>query len=129
MTGILRYSPKLSGARISDKWWLIVDCDPEIGRYYRHLFRLGTHRVNTLHRPAWVEHITVIRDEEPPHKHLWEAHAGDEVGFEVGSQVHTDGSYFWLDVNCPAALDIREELGLPRQPLVPLHLSIGHGVG
>lgn len=126
--GTLRYSPKLLGDRKSSKWWLILDCDEELGRYYRWLHHTWSHRCDKLMRPAWDAHITVVRDEEPleDRKHLWERYSGELVEFTLNPYVGTNGDYFWLDVFCPRLLDIREELGLPRDPLYPLHLSIGH---
>ncbi len=125
--GILRYSPKLLG-KSSSKWWLVIDCDPELGKYYRHLFHLMSYRCYKLQRPAWECHITVIRDEEPPNKELWEKYANQEVEFNVSSEVKDNGDYHWYQVECNLALDIRQELGLIREPQYPLHLSIGHGI-
>ena len=34
--GTLRYSPKRQSS--DQHWWLVLDCDPEIGEYYRHLY-------------------------------------------------------------------------------------------
>ena len=125
-TGTLRYSPKLLGTP-SSKWWLVIDCDPEFGKYYRNLYYLSTHKCHKLQRPAWESHITVIRDEEPTNKPLWEKYNGITLEFNVITQINTNGYYYWFTVECDKALDIREELGLPRQPAIPLHVSIGHG--
>lgn len=127
MIGVLRYSPKLIGAS-SSKWWLVIDCDPALGKYYRHLFYLMTNRCYKLQRPAWESHITVIRDEEPPNKSNWERYASQEIEFEIIPEVETNGEYYWFPVECVKALDIRVELGLNREPIHPLHISIGHGV-
>lgn len=128
--GTLRYSPKRLGEadKASPNWWLILDCDEGIGKYYRFLYHLSRHRVESLLKPAWASHVTVIRDEEPPDelKPLWEKYAGAVVEFDYDGHVHDNGNYFWIDVDCPQLLDIRVELGLPREPLYPLHLSIGH---
>jgi hypothetical protein len=126
-TGTLRYSPKLLGDRSSDKWWFVVDCDPEIGKYYRHLFWLSTHKTYRPWRPAWREHITVIRNEEPPDPSSWEKYAGQTIEFWYNVLPETNGSYWWLNVQCEKLLEIREELGLPRHPTIPLHLSVCHG--
>lgn len=127
-TGVIHYSPKLIGPRVSDKWWMIIDCDPEIGRYLRHLYHLSRYRCETLSRPAWKEHITVIRDEEPLQslQPLWEAYQGCTIDFLWDLTVHTDGVYYWVPIQCSFALEMREELGLARNPYFPLHLSIAH---
>jgi hypothetical protein len=70
--GTIRYSPKLLGERRSENWWVVVDSDEQIGRYYRHLYWLDRWKTDEMSRPAWDAHITVIRDEEPPHKEFWE---------------------------------------------------------
>ena len=124
--GRLRYSPKLLGDRKSEKWWLVVDCDDSIGQYHRHLYWVHTYRTHKLVRPAWKEHITVIRNEEPPDKRHWEQYDGEVVEFSYDFSAQTNGEYWWLRVDCPRLLEIREELGLSREPLIPLHLSIGH---
>lgn len=123
--GVLRYSPKLIGNR-NEKWWLVVDCDEEIGRYFRSLYDLAAYRTDSLQRPSWSSHITVIRDEEPPNKQLWELYAGAKVEFMCFLPVRTDGYYYWLDVRCERLLNLREELGLPRQPEMGFHISVGH---
>src|SRR5947207_1267141 len=45
-TGVLCYSPTLKGSLArrdggTTKWWLILDCDPDLGRYFRHLFHIA----------------------------------------------------------------------------------------
>ena len=127
--GKLRYSPQLVGSRAdSFSWWLVVDCDPEIGRYYRHLFSLAHYKCQNIQRAAWAEHISVIRNEEPPEdkKGLWKKYEGLVVPFQYCPSIRGDGLYFWLDVDCDFLLDIREEIGLSRLPEYPLHLTVGN---
>jgi len=126
--GTLRYSPQLTGER-SESWWLILDCSPQIGAYYRHLFKMGHYHCKKLQAPSWAEHITVVRNEEPPIKAPWKAHETKEIEFTYTTDYFgTDGVYVWLDVECEQLLDIREELGLVRTPIYPLHLTIGNVV-
>jgi hypothetical protein len=126
--GILRYSPKLLGEKSSDKWWVVLDCDDAIGKYYRHLFNLESFNCQTLQRPAWREHVTVIRDEEPPEdrKQFWNKYAGLTVEYEYHLPPQTNGIYWWLSVSCDFLLNLREELGLAKMPSIPLHLSFAH---
>lgn len=128
--GTLRYSPRLLGDKHPEKpkWWLILDCDQEVGRYYRELYFIAHCRGDKLIRPAFREHITVVRDEEPPDdkKPLWWKYNREVVEFTLPHHVGNNGDYFWIDVYCPRLLDIREELGLRRSPHWPLHFSIGH---
>lgn len=123
-TGILRYSPQLLGKSPS-KWWLVLDCDPSIGQYYRHLYWLSRYRVEKILRPAWQDHVTVIRNEEPPLQNLWQKHAGLSVEFWYNPIPRSNGAYWWVDVECPLLDEIREELGLS-SPEIPFHMSFGH---
>jgi len=126
--GTLRYSPKLLGDRTSENWYLVLDCDPNIGTYYRGLYRLLHQKTRQLMRPAWDSHITVVRNEEPPHKELWEKYNGKQVQFDYEHNTLTNGKYWWVTVVCEELLDIRVELGILRDPEFPLHLSVGHNV-
>jgi hypothetical protein len=133
--GTFRYSPKAKSIP-SKKWWLVIDCCPELARYYRNQWnfahRFGTRR---LYAPAWGAHISVIADELPPasaaaikdgrQDTIWESHAGEQVKFEYEPKIATNGQYYWLAVRCERALDLRDELGLSREPFYPLHLTIG----
>jgi hypothetical protein len=125
--GTLRYSPKLLGEyRKSSKYWLVIDCDQEIGRYFRHLYHIAAYKCDRMDRPAWESHITVIRDEPPPDTSLWEKYAGKEVTFQYSPMVESDGTHFWLPVECEESLNIRVEMGLPRDPEFPLHMTFGN---
>lgn len=125
---MLRYSPKLLGDRVSQNWWLVIDCDPEIGDYYRHLYWIQHHKCRKLQRPAWKAHISVVRNEQPSEdrKSLWEIYEGETVDFSYSPGGNCGGSFCWLSVQCETALDIREELGLPRKPHYSLHLTVGN---
>lgn len=79
-----------------------------------------------MQRPAWEAHISVIANEMPPNIGLWRAYDGQEIAFSYEPAPEFNGIYVWLPVICERALDIREELGLPRQPFYPLHLTIGN---
>lgn len=123
--GELRYSPQLLGEG-SSKWWLVMDCDPEIGKYYRYLYSLDRFHSAIMVRPAWKEHITVIRNEEPPKPEAWHKYEGLVVEFGYRPEVLTNGEYYWLAIECPFLTELRQELGLG-EPEFPFHLSIGHG--
>lgn len=128
--GTLRYSPKLNGED-SGRWWLILDADPDIGKYARYMYKVFHHHCRVLQAPSWKEHITVVRDEKPngDRLHLWEKYAGNKVEFTYYPEIVGDGKYFWMEVDCPELLEMRAELGLPYNPLYPLHLTVGNVVG
>ena len=126
--GTLRYSPKLLGDRASVKWWAVLDCDQAVGKYYRELYWLTNYKCHALQRPAWKEHITVIRDEEPPEerKGLWERHSCEIIKFQIVPGVQNNGEYYWVNVIAPRLVEIRQELGLTPLPVYDFHLSVGH---
>jgi len=125
--GKLRYSPELNGNQ--ERFWLIADCDKEVGNYYRRLYQNSFWKCRKLQRPSWEEHITIIRNEEPPLLELWDKYDGNEVEFFYDPILKSNDLYFWFDVECPEMLDIREELGLSRNPEYQLHLTIGNAIG
>ena len=122
-SGTLRYTHQ--------RFNLVLDCDSDLGKYYRSLAA----RKWLIRRPSWKEHVTIIRgpyEWVSPPKKIWGKYQDHVVKFEYEPFISTrepeEGypRYFWLDVLCPELLDIREELGLPRPPLYPLHLTIGN---
>lgn len=126
--GKLIYSPKTHLAN-SDRW-LILSCDDEIGKYYRHLFTLQHRYLNNkyhgkLARCVWGSHISVIRGERIPNFHLWKLKDNQLIEFEYEPGVKDNNEHFWLRVKCDELLDIREQYGLTRQPKFNLHLTIG----
>lgn len=124
--GVVRCSPKLDKARNSSKWWMVLDCDPELGRYYRHLFYVANYKTIVLRRPAWADHISIVRDEKPQFEDMWEDFNGKEIKFTYDVNMVANGIYCWLPVICEEALDIRVKLGLVKDPYFPLHLTIGN---
>ncbi len=130
--GTFRYSPELRKGSLerrdggSTRWWLIIDCDPELGRLLRHLYAVATYRTRAIQAPLWGTHISVIRGEEPPNQADWGRLQGAEVEFDYESQFQETEGYLWVAVACALALELRGQLGLPRDPQPPLHLTIGN---
>ncbi len=132
-TASYRFSPPLnkSGKTTrrdgrTTKWWLILECDREIGRYLRHLFEVAAHRTQCLQEPLWGAHVSVIRDEKPPNPDLWEKLEGRQVCVEYDCEIELVNGFAVAPARCEAALEYREILGLPREPKYPLHLTIGN---
>jgi hypothetical protein len=130
--GTVRYSPTLRNGSTtrrdggSTEWWVILDCDPELGRLLRHLYTVAAFRTRTVQPPLWGPHVSVIRGEEPPDKAAWKRLVGEPVEFEYEPEVRETDDYLWVPVRCLRMLDHREELGLSRVPNPPLHLTIGN---
>lgn len=127
--GKLVYNPRTHLAS-SDRW-LVMMCDDEISKYYRHLYSkeypyLNGDRSTKLTRPVWGTHLSVIRGEFIPNfKQLWRLDENKLVEFEYEGGVMDNGEYYWLKARCPYLLDLREKYGLPREPRFGLHLTIG----
>jgi hypothetical protein len=79
-------------------------------------------------RPAWGSHVSLIRNEHIYKRDCWKKHNGAKVEFEYIPFVHDNGRHFWLKCFCKQFQDIREELGLLKQPPVPFHLTVGCAV-
>jgi hypothetical protein len=109
----------------SREWWAIMDCCPELGRYYLEMVKREMRARCVVMKPAWGYHISLVRGEEPPDgKVAWDALQPLDFEFSYESRIETNGQYFWLPVFCDSALDMREAMGLPRDPVFPLHLSV-----
>lgn len=120
--GILRHSRNLPG---QDHWWLVVDCDIEIIRYYRWLSEreLGR-KINT---PKHGAHVTVINGTEPlKNKEQWGKFNGEKVELEVG-KIYTlppvEKQLFCLEIKCPKLVEARQFFGLESE--FPFHMTIG----
>lgn len=129
LTGILHYSPtptKNSTKDEEEKWWAVLECDPEIGKYYRHLFYLQTYRTQKITRAAWKEHICILRNEKPKRNiENWGYYEGAELHYKITAGVETNGMYYWLPVVSPCLINIRRFFGLSDIPDPPFHLTIG----
>lgn len=126
--GKIVYSPR-SHLGKNDRW-VVLMCDDEISKYYRHLYSkeypaLNSGRSKSLTRPVWGAHISFLRNEFVPHLNLWGLDNNKLVEFDYEGGVIDNGEYFWLKVSCPHLLDLREKYGLSRLPKFGLHLTIG----
>jgi hypothetical protein len=126
--GKLIYEP--SSHLGSTKNWLVLMCDDEIGKYYRHLFTLQYPYLNNnyngkLARPVLGSHISVVRGEKIQNLYLCKKINNKIIEFEYDGEVKDNSEYFWLKVNCPFLNDLRINLGLSPIPKFGLHLTIG----
>ena len=87
---------------------LIVEIDPEISNYYRSLIPKYC-RVN---RQRYAPHISVVRDEEIRYWSEWNGLQGKVITFWYVGIIHSDETYFWLEVNSWDLQDLRVKLGL-----------------
>ena len=124
-TGKLIYDPRTEVSRF-DAWWLALEVNDSIAHYYRH--RVDATLGVKLNRPLWRAHVTVIRGERPARfrEALWKKYHGYSVQIAYSPDIQLSPKYAWLPVKSQELEDIREELGLPRQPRVPFHLTVGN---
>lgn len=132
--GTFRYAPTNHGSTArrdggTTEWWLILDIDPELGRYLRAEYARFRYRTVEARAPLWGTHVSVIRGEEPADKSAWKRHDGKRVEVRYSWDVTAMNDYLWLPVWCPAANAVRVELGLPANPTPPLHLTFGNTKG
>jgi len=107
------------------KRWLILACDDEISKYYRHLFYKDYPWLGKLTRPVFGAHISVVRGEDIPNIIFWNKYQNKIINFEYEPGVKDNGTYYWLSVKCKFLSDIRQELGLIKFPKFGFHLTIG----
>ena len=131
-TGKIIYDPYRPGLKHKgkDKWWVIVDVDKEITRYYRWWVKKQFWL--DLCKPSWDAHISIIRGEKPADHllHLWKKYHGQTIEFQYSHDVRQTGirsdrpdHYWFVDVDAPVLNDIRTELERPTG--WKFHLTIG----
>lgn len=121
--GKLVYSPRTHLA--SSQNWLVLMCDDEISKYYRHMFIKEFPWKGKLTRPVWGTHISIIRGEKVPNSQLWKLDENKIIEFEYEGGVIDNGEYYWLKAKCPYLSDLREKYGLYKEPKFGFHLTIG----
>lgn len=133
LSGVYRFAPPLdaSGNRMrrdgrSTDGWLIIQCDPDVGRYLRRLRMLERRAAPPLADPLWGAHVSVVLGETLPDPRHWNDREGRVVEFEYVHPPREVDPYAFFPVICEDALEYRESLGLPREPRWPLHLTFGN---
>jgi hypothetical protein len=133
-TGIIQYDPRRGKMTKRTKWWCVVgNVDREITRYYRTQVAKRYH-LHHMCQPSWDAHISIIRGERPPKHlmHLWKKYEGLQVEFrykhyprQSGDTTGNDrpGWYWFVEVDFPLGIQIREEFGFPSN--WKLHLTVG----
>ena len=125
---------KSQGILVFYNTWAIAYCDEGLRKYYAYL--LEREKWIKLMMPKWGAHISVIRGDGETvlseYQKKWKKYDGRRFDFEYGIDIAEDYGgggryYYWLPVECSFLLDIREEFGLGRDPIVSngLHLTLG----
>jgi len=127
--GILLYNPP-RGKMKTNPWWLVVDVEPEITRYYR--WWVQKEKGILLCKPSWDAHITVVRGMEPTNSDIWNKHNLREIKFSICHMPRQSGdttgwdrpdNYWFVDIFSKNLSDIMTELGFPEKE--KYHLTIG----
>lgn len=101
-----------------------TNCDIEL--YYAWFLKK---RFNLkLNKTLRGTHISFIADrcESKNWEEVAKKYHGKSITFYHELEPRTQGEHWWLRVYSPHAGDIREELGLSREPFHPLHLTLGY---
>lgn len=129
----LIFNPELlGGSRSNGKgWWIVGEAEASLGKYLRKLYAMYTYHTSLLMRPAWADHITIVRDEFPVISQervgwFWDKWRDRKIHCTVVLEPEFHNGYWTLPVYSEAACVLRKDLGLSREPLIPLHLSFGH---
>jgi len=110
--------------------WCVVEIHRDFSRYVR--WHLNRHYLDCLDliQPAFDCHMSIVRGERihPRLQALWKKHDGKLTQIRWGLEAHLvrnpNGDQFWVtSVECPLALQIRRELGLPTD--WSFHVTVG----
>jgi len=86
-----------------------------------------------LNKPLRGAHVSIVNDSERDFQYgseqrwMWakEKYDGEPMDFYIDLEPRTNGEHWWFRAYCPAGEDMREELGLKRDPFYSLHMTIG----
>jgi hypothetical protein len=125
-SGIVKYDPRHPRSTFQP-WWIILQCDQEIVRYYQHIFYKLYFK--KLQSPMWGAHISLIRGEKPKIE-AWKKFDNKTIEFNYEYTGFVNNSkYFWLQCWSNQFDDIRVSLGLSPKPKIPFHISVGSLLG
>lgn len=128
--GIIDFEPEpVTKKHIGQSVWKHVamirtDCDMHM--FYGWLLKK---RFNLeLNKPLRGCHVTFISDkfEKTVFEEAKQMFNGKSIKFFIDTAPKSNGEHWWLRVYSPDAENIREAIGLTREPYFGLHLTIGH---
>jgi len=86
-----------------------------------------------LNKPLRGAHVSIVNDAErdftngvePIWSDVKRKYHEKPMDFYIDLEPRSNGEHWWFRVYCPAGEDMREELGLKRDPFYSLHMTIG----
>lgn len=111
----------------NENWWAVVHCDYGFYYYYKYWIRKLPPFFTDIVRSKWGPHISVIRGEIPlKNKDDWGKFQGESIDFQLIGDLYTRrGDRYWIWVDSPRLVEIRQHFGLPDQPCTKFHMTIG----
>ena len=115
-------------------WVKVVDADRKPNGSHDHLLARLALKPVTYIPPAWGPHISVIRGECARDKNgrvdrrfrdLWGKYEGERIMFTFDPHMGVSSRYMYFRVMSRRLNDIRAELGLPPNPTIKMHLTVG----
>ena len=105
--------------------WIIAKCDDSIVDYYRWFYWKATGL--KLMRPKNGAHISIARGEdEGIMESRWKRNInGPRIEFYYSNELITKDNYIWMPVWGEQLYKVRENVGLPTQPILPFHMTVG----
>jgi hypothetical protein len=128
--GILDFTPvdvtRKHKSQSSWKCTAIIKTECDIAAYYAWFLKTRFNLV--LNKPLRGTHVTFISDKMDKFLFMQgsEVFNGKEITFYYENLPRSNGRHWWLRVWSNEAEDIREALGLEREPFFSFHLTLGH---
>lgn len=128
-TGKLVFQPPNVSKKHNNQNWkkvamIILDCSMD--RYYAWFLKK---RFNLdFNKPLRGPHVTIISDKMDDYtfKEASKLFNNKNINFYYELEPRTNSKHWWLRVYCPEGENIREALGLKREPYFGFHLTIGY---
>ncbi len=129
LRGILEFSPDdVTKKHKSQSVWkrvAIIKTNDDLDRYYAWFL---SKRFNLeFNRNLRGSHITFISDrlDKDIFDEASKIFNGKEIDFHLDLEPRSSGQHWWLRAYCTDAENIRETMGLSRDPFFNLHLTLG----
>ena len=106
--------------------WLIAKCSQDTLEYYRWWIWRKTHI--WVMKPKWGAHISIVRgsEEREPVTELYRLQRENlNIQFYYNNKLEQHYNYIWMPVWGSDLNNVREECGLPREPIMPFHMTVG----